>query len=47
MRYAGGPLYLLQFLLLGRRKARDDIQKRGSPWPPIDHAEIERQLRQD
>jgi hypothetical protein len=45
--HAGHPIHLLQFLLLGRRKARDYERKRGAPWPPIDYAEVERLLRED
>jgi hypothetical protein len=47
MPHAGRPIQLLQFFLLGRRKAREYERKRGEPWPPIDYAEIERLLRED
>jgi hypothetical protein len=47
MPHAERPIQLLQFLLLGRRKAREYERKRGEPWPPIDYAEIERLLRED
>jgi hypothetical protein len=47
MPHAERPIQLLQFLLLGRRKAREYERKRGAPWPPIDYAEIERILRED
>jgi hypothetical protein len=40
-------IQMLQFLLLGRRKAKEYERKRGAPWPPIDYAEIERILRED
>ncbi len=35
MPHAGAPLHLIQFMMLGRRKAREYIAKRGKPWPPI------------
>jgi hypothetical protein len=47
MPHAERPIQLIQFLLLGRRKAREYERKRGEPWPPIDYAEIERLLRED
>jgi hypothetical protein len=47
MPHAGQPIHMLQFFLLGRRKAREYERKRGKPWPPIDYAEIERILRED
>lgn len=47
MPHAGRPVQLLQFFLLGRRKAREYERKRGAPWPPIDYAEVERLLRED
>ncbi|HEY7021703.1 MAG TPA: hypothetical protein VH349_11345 [Ktedonobacterales bacterium] len=47
MPHAERPIQLLQFLLLGRRKAREYERKRGEPWPRIDYAEIERLLRED
>jgi hypothetical protein len=34
MPHAGAPRELIQFMMLGRRKARDYIAKRGEPWPP-------------
>jgi hypothetical protein len=46
MPHAARPIQLLQFLRLGRRKAREYERKRGEPWPPIDYAEIERLLRE-
>jgi hypothetical protein len=46
MPHAERPIQLLQFLLLGRRKARAYERKRGEPWPPINYAEIERLLRE-
>ncbi len=33
--HAGTPWQLLQFLRLGRRKARAYVAQRGAPWPPI------------
>jgi hypothetical protein len=47
MPHASQPVHMLQFFLLGRRKAREYERKRGAPWPPIDYAEIERILRED
>jgi hypothetical protein len=47
MPHAGHPIQLLQFLLLGRRKAHEYERKRGAPWPPIDYVEVERLLRED
>jgi len=47
MPHAERPIQLLQFLLLGRRKARAYERKRGEPWPPINYAEIERLLREE
>ena len=35
MPHAGDPLQLIQFMLLGRRKAREYLAKRGAPWEPI------------
>jgi hypothetical protein len=35
MPHAGAPLHLIQFMLLGRRKAREYHARRGKPWPPI------------
>lgn len=46
MPHAARPIHMLQFLLLGRRKAKEYERKRGAPWPPIDYAEIERLLRE-
>jgi len=34
MPVAGGPIDMIQFMLLGRRKAREYLAKRGAPWPP-------------
>ncbi len=35
MPHAAAPLPLIQFMMLGRRKAREYLAKRGQPWPPI------------
>src|SRR4051794_8549784 len=35
MPHAQDPIQLVQFMLLGRRKAKEYIAKRGQPWPPI------------
>ena len=32
MRYAGSPLDILRYMMLGRRKARQYLAKRGKPW---------------
>jgi hypothetical protein len=47
MAHASHPIHMLRLFLLGRRKAREYERKRGEPWPPIDHVEIERILRED
>jgi hypothetical protein len=44
MPHAGAPLYMFQFLMLVRRKAREYMQKRGAPWPPIPFDEIGRKV---
>jgi hypothetical protein len=36
MPHAGAPLDLIRFMLLGRRKARSYLRKRGAAWPTID-----------
>jgi hypothetical protein len=41
MPHAGAPIQMLQFFLLGRRKAREYIAKRGAPWPPIPFRELD------
>lgn len=35
MPHAGRPLHMFQFWLLGRRKSKEYLAKRGEPWPPI------------
>lgn len=45
--HAGRPLHMLQFWLLGRRKAREYLAKRGTPWPPIPYDKIERALKEE
>lgn len=47
MAHAGAPLHMLQFLLLGRSRARAYLAKRGEPWPPIPYDEIDRALKAD
>jgi hypothetical protein len=47
MPHAGAPLHMLRFLLLGRRKAREYITKRGAPWPPIPYDDIRRKMLAD
>jgi hypothetical protein len=36
MPHAGAPLDLIRFRLLGQRKARSYLRKRGEAWPAID-----------
>lgn len=36
MPHAGAPLDLIRFMLLGQRKARAYLRKRGIAWPAID-----------
>jgi hypothetical protein len=45
MPHAGRPLHMAQFFLLGRRKAREYLAKRGAPWPPIPYDEFLPALR--
>ncbi|HUY77226.1 MAG TPA: hypothetical protein VMV29_10675 [Ktedonobacterales bacterium] len=47
MAHAGAPLHMLQFMLLGQRKARVYLAKRGAPWPPIPYDEIDRAMKED
>jgi hypothetical protein len=35
MPHAGDPIELVRFMLLGQRKAREYLAKRGAPWDPI------------
>ena len=44
MPHAGRPIHMFQFFLLGRRKAREYMTKRGSPWPPIPFDDIARKM---
>ena len=44
MPHAGAPIQMLQFFLLGRRKARAYIEKRGTPWPPIPFRELDAEM---
>ena len=46
MPHAGAPLHMFQFYLLGRRKSREYIAKRGSPWPPIPFDDIARAVNE-
>lgn len=34
MPYAGSPLDIIRYMMLGRRKARKYLAKRGKPWSP-------------
>lgn len=34
MPYAGSPLDIMRYMILGRRKAREYLAKGGKPWPP-------------
>jgi hypothetical protein len=47
MAHAGAPLHMLQFMLLGQRKARAYLARRGAPWPPIPYDEIDRAMKED
>jgi hypothetical protein len=46
MPHAGRPIQMFQFFLLGRRKAREYLAKRGAPWPPIPFDEIARKVNE-
>lgn len=46
MPHAGDPLHLIQFMRLGRRKAREYLAKRGAPWPPIPFKELVRAAKE-
>ena len=34
MPYAGSALDIMRYMVLGRRKAREYLAKRGKPWTP-------------
>jgi hypothetical protein len=42
MPHAGAPLDLLRFMLLGRKKAKEYLAKRGKPWPPVPFDDLKR-----
>ena len=44
MPVAGSPIDIFQFMLLGRRKAREYLAKRGAPYPPRPWAKMLRSL---
>jgi hypothetical protein len=44
MPVAGSPVDIIQFMLLGRRKAREYLAKRGAPYPPRPWAKMLRAL---
>jgi hypothetical protein len=44
MPVAGSPIDIFQFMLLGRRKAREYLAKRGAPYPPRPWAKMLRYL---
>ncbi len=46
MPHATNPVQLIQFMLLGRRKAREYLAKRGAPWPPISFEGLLRALKE-
>lgn len=46
MPHATNPVQLIQFMLLGRRKAREYLAKRGTPWPPISFEGLLRALKE-
>ena len=45
MPHASNPVQLIQFMLLGRRKEREYLAKRGRPWP-VDFKGILRALNE-
>lgn len=46
MPHAGDPLQLIQFMRLGRRKAREYLAKRGTPWEPINFKGLQQLLKE-
>ncbi len=46
MPHATAPLHMLQFYVLGRRRAREYLRRRGAPWPPIPYDDIARAVRE-
>jgi hypothetical protein len=46
MPHSGDPIQLIQFMLLGRRKAREYLAKRGAPWEPIQFDLLIRRMRE-
>ena len=46
MPHAGSPLHLIKFMLLGRRRARAYLARRGRPWPRIRFDEMLRALEE-
>jgi hypothetical protein len=34
MPVSGSPMQMIQFMMLGRRKSKEYLAKRGEPWPP-------------
>jgi len=40
-------IHMLQFFWLGTRKARANLGKHGTPWPPIPYEEIERLMAEE
>jgi hypothetical protein len=46
MPHASNPVQLVQFMLLGRRKAREYLAKRGTPWPPVSFDALLRALKE-
>jgi hypothetical protein len=46
MPHATNPVQLVQFMRLGRRKAREYLAKRGTPWPPISFDNLLRALKE-
>src|SRR5438128_2673263 len=47
MPHAGAPVHMFQFWLLGRRKSKEYIAKRGAPWPPIPFDYITQEVSKD
>ena len=46
MPHAGNPIQLIQFMRLGRRKAKEYLTKRGQPWPPVDFPRLIKSLEE-
>jgi len=47
MPHAGRPVHMFQFWMLGRRKSKEYLAKRGEPWPPIPFDYITQEVNKD